>query len=69
MLRIGQNVYSTQFHPEADAAEFKLRIEIYKNYGYFPPEEAENLKKQVEKEKITWPAKILRRFVSQEKIM
>ena len=42
MFRVGENVYATQFHPEADIAEFKLRIDIYKHHGYFAPEEAED---------------------------
>ena len=62
-MRLGKNVYSTQFHPEADVAEFHLRIDIYKDYGYFPAEEAEALKKRIAKEKIVWPAKILEKFV------
>lgn len=62
MMRIGENVYATQFHPEADAAEFKLRIEIYKNYGYFKPEDAERLKAQVEGEDTKWAHEVLKRF-------
>jgi GMP synthase (glutamine-hydrolysing) len=38
MIRYGQNVYATQFHPEADAEGFETRINIYKHRGYFPPE-------------------------------
>ena len=64
MMRIGKNVYSTQFHPEADAAEFELRIKIYKNYGYFPPEEAEKLIAQIQNEKVVWPSKVLQNFVN-----
>jgi len=30
MIRWGQNVYATQFHPEADARDFEQRINIYK---------------------------------------
>ena len=63
MMRIGEKVYSTQFHPEADAQEIMLRIDIYRNYGYFPPEAAEELKAQVAKEKVYWPQKILQGFV------
>ena len=35
MFRIGENVYATQFHPEADQNEFILRINAYKHHGYF----------------------------------
>jgi len=34
MIRHGQNVYATQFHPEADAHDFEQRIEIYKDHGH-----------------------------------
>ncbi len=43
MLRYGDRVYATQFHPEADASSFALRIRIYKAKGYFHPDEAEAL--------------------------
>lgn len=63
MIRFKQNVYATQFHPEADPAEFELRIQIYKNKGYFPPEDAARLTKMVRAETIKMPEKILRNFV------
>lgn len=40
MLRYGDRIYATQFHPEADGANFALRIAVYKNKGYFPPDRA-----------------------------
>ena len=43
MFRIGENVYATQFHPEGDAEGFSLRINVYKNHGYFPATEAQAL--------------------------
>ena len=45
MFRIGSNIYATQFHPEADSDEFILRINTYKDHGYFAPEEADALKR------------------------
>lgn len=62
MLRYGKNVYATQFHPEADAVDFENRIKIYKNHGYFPPEEAETLIERCHGANVTQPAEILRRF-------
>ncbi len=64
MFRVGQNVYATQFHPEADAAEFTLRINIYKNHGYFPPEDAKRLITAVEQENTPHASEVLRRFVA-----
>ncbi len=43
MLRFGDRVYATQFHPEADGASFALRIRVYCDKGYFHPDEAESL--------------------------
>ncbi len=63
MIRYGRNVYATQFHPEADAADFEQRIRIYKNHGYFPPEDAQRLIDICHGARVTQPARILRRFV------
>ncbi|MCH2163984.1 MAG: glutamine amidotransferase [Marinovum sp.] len=63
MIRTGQNVYATQFHPEADASDFERRIEIYKNHGYFPPEDAERLIAMCLNSNVTVPQTILARFV------
>lgn len=63
MFRIGENVYATQFHPEGDAGEFGLRIDIYKNHGYFEPHEADELKTRVSARPTPHAQEILRRFV------
>lgn len=63
MFRLGENVYATQFHPEADAEEFIVRIKAYKYNGYFKPEDAEELIETVGREKITVPGRILKNFV------
>lgn len=63
MFRVGENVYATQFHPEGDAEEFMLRIDIYRNHGYFKPQEAEKLKQQVRGKPTPYAQEILRRFV------
>lgn len=62
MIRYGQNVYATQFHPEADAYDFERRIHVYRNHGYFPPEDAERLIEVCHAAQVTVPRKILRRF-------
>lgn len=43
MLRHGDRIYATQFHPEADGTNFALRIQVYKDKGYFPPDAAAEL--------------------------
>jgi len=63
MFRIKQNIYATQFHPELDSKGFEVRVNVYENYGYFDPSDAEALIKTGHKEDITIPMKILRRFV------
>ncbi|WP_050930540.1 glutamine amidotransferase [Aestuariivita boseongensis] len=62
MVRFGRNVYATQFHPEADATDFENRINIYKNHGYFRPEDAQALITTCHAANVTEPAIILRRF-------
>jgi len=63
MIRYGQNVYATQFHPEADGDVFADRIRIYKDRGYFEPHEAETLTKLCMDAEVTEPRRILRNFV------
>jgi len=63
MFRMGQNVYAMQFHPELDVEGMLIRIEVYKHLGYFPIDQAEQVKNEVRKENITVPMEILKRFV------
>jgi GMP synthase (glutamine-hydrolysing) len=63
LIRVKENIYGSQFHPELDKEGIALRIRFYKHKGYFPPEEAESLIAAANREDITEPAKILRRFV------
>lgn len=62
-FRIGHHVYATQFHPELDSASLQTRIDAYREFGYFPPEEAESLKAVAREREAPVPAEILRRFV------
>lgn len=63
MIRLKQNIYATQFHPEADSEVFARRIDVYRHAGYFPPDEADVLMEAALKEHITIPKTILQRFV------
>ncbi|MBT8235298.1 MAG: glutamine amidotransferase [Bacteroidia bacterium] len=67
MFRIKNNIYATQFHPEADEGEYIVRIRAYKNYGYFPPEEADTLLKEIKGVKTPYSHEVLRRFVAKYK--
>lgn len=64
MVRYAQNVYATQFHPEADADGFETRINIYKNRGYFPPEDAQQLIDMCRAADVFAPEMVLRNFVN-----
>ena len=63
MFRIKQNIYATQFHPEADSEEFIVRIRTYKNSGYFAPEEADQLIEAMKDIDTPHPKEILKRFI------
>lgn len=63
MFRLGRNIYATQFHPEADLEGFTVRINVYRNHGYFPPETAQDLIAAVAKEETPFAQRILRSFV------
>lgn len=63
MFRVKSNIYATQFHPEADAEGFTVRINIYKDYGYFPADSAKKLIAAVENEKSPEAQLLLKRFV------
>ena len=62
MVRFGENVYATQFHPEADANDIEARIRIYRNHGYFPPEDADELIAKCHSSDVTQPRLILKNF-------
>ncbi|WP_425072658.1 glutamine amidotransferase [Sagittula sp. S175] len=64
LIRHGENVYATQFHPEADAAGFETRIRIYRHKGYFPPSEADALIAMCRAADVTHPERLLAGFVS-----
>ena len=62
MIRFGDNVYATQFHPEADGEGFETRINIYRHRGYFPPDDADRLIEICKSARVTEPERILRAF-------
>ncbi|MEX1198890.1 MAG: hypothetical protein WEB57_13655 [Pseudohongiellaceae bacterium] len=64
MFRVGENVYATQFHPEADADGFRVRIQVYRNHGYFAPEIAEALIDTVAGERVPEAQSLLGRFAA-----
>lgn len=67
MIRFGANIYATQFHTELDQEGIVLRIDIYKDHGYFSPEDAEKLIRNSKKSIITSPMMILEQFIKKYK--
>jgi GMP synthase (glutamine-hydrolysing) len=67
MIRFAKNIYATQFHTELDADDIDLRIKIYKNHGYFSPEDAEALKKKIKNYHVIFPGRILKNFIQKYK--
>lgn len=63
MFRVKSNIYATQFHPEGDAEGFKVRINVYRDYGYFPAESAQKLIAAVENEESREAQLLLEKFV------
>ena len=63
MFRLRNNIYATQFHPEADLEGFTVRINVYKSHGYFAPETAQDLIAAVANEDTPLAKRILDRFV------
>lgn len=67
MIRVKNNIYATQFHPELDTDGIVLRINVYKHAGYFPPEDADDLVEVVQNEVVETPTQILRNFIDLSK--
>jgi GMP synthase (glutamine-hydrolysing) len=67
MYRIKNNVYAVQFHPELDVEGIITRVKVYKNAGYFPPEDAQKIIDEAKEENVTVPEQILKRFVQKYK--
>jgi len=63
MFRVKRNIYATQFHPEGDAEGFTVRINIYKDHGYFPSDSAQKLIESIKNENTPHAQSLLKRFV------
>jgi GMP synthase (glutamine-hydrolysing) len=62
MIRVGQHVVGTQFHPELDADGLEQRIRVYRDHGYFSPDEVEDLVAAGRDASVSHPQTILARF-------
>lgn len=64
-FRIKQNLYATQFHPELTIDDLIDRIRAYRFEGYFNPAELDATIERVRAAPpVTWPATLLRAFVT-----
>ncbi len=68
MLRFGKNMYATQFHTELNTVGIILRINIYKDHGYFLPEEIATVIKNTKNYHVTFPFMILSQFIQKYKL-
>lgn len=64
MFRLQENLYATQFHAELDTEGLLTRIWIYRDAGYFPPDQADAVMAEVRGRTVTSPQRILRNFVT-----
>lgn len=62
MVRVGQHVVGTQFHPELDADGLEQRIRVYRDHGYFSPAEVDDLVAAGRAAHVEHPQAILARF-------
>lgn len=63
-FRVGR-AYATQFHPELDLAGLELRMHTYAQYGYFAPEELDDLLAAAAASGVDVLPPVLRRFVEE----
>jgi GMP synthase (glutamine-hydrolysing) len=64
MFRVKTNLYATQFHPELDHAGIVTRVRVYRDAGYFRPEEMDDLIERLTDALVTEPPRILANFVA-----
>jgi GMP synthase (glutamine-hydrolysing) len=62
-FRIGANIYATQFHPELDMTGLRTRLEVYKHAGYFPPDQADEIREQAARHDVSSAPIVLRAFI------
>ncbi|AMB57614.1 glutamine amidotransferase [Microterricola viridarii] len=63
IYRVGSSVYATQFHPEVLPQDFVARAHVYKEHGYFPSHELEEVVARLAASDVTVPQLIMRHFV------
>lgn len=64
MIRYGNNVYATQFHPELDKSGLTVRLNTYRNSGYCEPEMVESIIESIDWGKTAVSRRVLTNFVA-----
>jgi len=64
MIRVGKNVYASQFHPELDVEGIVTRVNVYRHAGYFPPEDADKVIETSKQVEVTVPPKMFTAFIN-----
>lgn len=62
-FRLGERVYATQFHPELDPEGLAIRVDAYREHGYFAPAEADGIKRIAAAADVSEAHALMRRFV------
>ncbi|SER48914.1 glutamine amidotransferase [Corynebacterium cystitidis] len=63
LVRYRDRVWASQFHAEMDAQAMKTRMDFYFDYGYFSPDDYDQIVAGLPSVDTTWANRILRRFV------
>lgn len=63
LVRYGDHVWASQFHTEMDAQAMKTRMDFYFDYGYFSPEDYDEIVAGLPEIDTTWSNELLERFV------
>ncbi len=61
-MRIKNNIYGTQFHPELDAYGLAVRLDAYRHHGYFSPEEYDDIVNMAKNADLSRSHLVLHRF-------
>jgi GMP synthase (glutamine-hydrolysing) len=62
--RVGERVYTTQFHPEPTPADFIERMTVYRNDGYFDADDFDVIADRVRPAELDAPLILLRTFAA-----
>lgn len=64
MFRVGTRQYATQFHPELDVPSIIERARVYRDHGYFSPDQMEDVFDALRHEVADQPPRLLRAFAT-----